>query len=71
MAEPHRRESAPSVLNVPAACTLCGEPTVAMVTDGHLPADWPREYACCPACAYGVEDAELYHLLRMAVRGPN
>jgi hypothetical protein len=69
MAEPHRRESAPSVLNVPAACTLCGEPTVARVTDGHQPVDWPREYPCGPACAYGVDDADLYHLLRVAVRG--
>lgn len=71
MAEPHRRETAPPTLSAPAACTLCGEPTIALVTDDHQPGDWPREYACCPACAYGVEDAELYGLLRVANRGPN
>jgi hypothetical protein len=51
---------------------LCGELTIGAITDEHDDdSAWPREYACCPACAYGVADGELYGLLRGAASGPS
>lgn len=55
-----------------AECVLCGELTIGAITDEHDDdSAWPREYACCPACAYGVADGELYGLLRGAASGPS
>ncbi len=70
MAELHA--TAPPSETVPVDCVLCGEPTSGSITDQHDDDSvWPREYACCPACAYGVADGELYGLLRGAASGPS
>ena len=69
MAEPYL----PPPIDQTPECVLCGEPTVGAIKDklDEASADWPREYACCPACAYGVDDGELYGLLRSASCGPS
>jgi hypothetical protein len=70
MAEPYERAVA-SLDPAAAACTLCGEPTVGTIAEATEESDWPREYPCCPACSYGVDEGDLHRLLRVTARGPN
>jgi hypothetical protein len=71
MAEPHKRVTRTSIPGAAPACVLCGEPTVGTLRDVHDVSAWPQEYPCCPACSYGVEDRELYALLRVTACGPS
>ena len=71
MAEPHDRSRTAADFEPAVSCLLCGEPTVGTIQAAAGEPFSAPEYACCPACAYGVEERELHGLLRVMACGPN